>query len=254
MNESDNMDIIEPASTSGFETEIIEAAPDDKSIISVANLGDMATSLASAKPLLTQNETYLRFRSPGTKIRAIFLGWKESPKKSGDTMTLAKFAAVGEDGGWMTFVHAGTTLVEQLQGVAPKTMVEISLLELKKNKHGGETSIFGVTILGPSAPAAPQVPWDDKRVNAAEAFLNAFSINPSRGFDYNGKTADKAVVMRYKAGLKQIIAGLNHFKESGKATAAQKALDSDSPIDMMIAANDGLAAIRENLKPVEVPF
>ncbi len=79
----------------------------------------------------------------GKPVRAFFLGIKELPNEDGEAVTCGVFSSETE-----IFFAGQKVLVDAVRKLEPKTPVEITFLESRKNKtNTGVTMIFQVKLL-----------------------------------------------------------------------------------------------------------
>lgn len=79
----------------------------------------------------------------GQSIRAFFLGMKELPNEDGEAVSCAVFASEQE-----IFFAGQKVLVDAVRELQPKTAIEVTYTESRKNKSTqGSTMIFEVKLL-----------------------------------------------------------------------------------------------------------
>jgi len=113
---------------------------------------DMLNSLNDADVGMAMRAKYWTPQTPGEKIRAYFtgMGVMVSTDQTGKQREVPAANFVGPNG---AFIHAGTTLVDQVQNLPPGTPVEIVYEGVQKNKtNAGSTKVYVVRLL--NAPAA----------------------------------------------------------------------------------------------------
>lgn len=113
--------------------------------------------LETAVPVASFRSNYVTFTEVGQSMRAIYIGiaTSRSTRSEGEMYESAQFISV-IDGVARQWSQAGVTLMDQVKSLEPNTMVEITLVEQRRNKKSvGTTNVFDVVVLGPSSGGAP---------------------------------------------------------------------------------------------------
>lgn len=199
-------------------------------VLPASNFMRMGEALKAAKPIIMQTDTYMIFDKVGDTKRAILLGMKTGINAQKKTFPLAKFLTQEDDGSWKQWVHGGVTLIKALEGVKNGSMVEITLVEQKKNDKGGKTNIFSVALLASpdgSMVAGQEPPkqvalWDINRVSQAKTWLESLTVSDGIVYDGDG-VADPKLPAKIAKALDSICSGLRIYAQDEVANAIEKA-------------------------------
>jgi hypothetical protein len=134
---------------------------------------DLLNSLEEAEVGMAMRAKYWTPTAPGEKIRAYFTGMGQmvSTDMQGKQREVPAANFVGPNG---AFIHAGTTLIDQVLNLPPGTPVEIVYEGVQKNKtNAGQTKVYVVRLLNakpatatmPARPALPKAAHSSGEIN-----------------------------------------------------------------------------------------
>jgi hypothetical protein len=117
---------------------------------------ELLNSLESADVGMAMRAKYWTPTQPGEKIRGYFTGMGQmlSTDMQGKQREVPAANFVGANG---AFIHAGTTLIDQVINLPPGTPVEIVYEGVQKNKtNAGQTKVYVVRLLNAKPAGAQQ--------------------------------------------------------------------------------------------------
>lgn len=126
--------------------EQVENLPSTEVVIDIPSteeLGSLKTLETgfNLNPKYRTKEEWMELK--GTALRAYYLGLRELPNEDGEAVSCAVFATDAE-----IFFAGQKVLVDAVRKLDPKTPVEVTYLESRKNKStAGNTMIFEVKLL-----------------------------------------------------------------------------------------------------------